>query len=121
MKLVRERNQGIQNQQQPSQIMSSQLHYQGSTYTPPVYAMQPGVNIASSYQPVQFMSYQQGPGMINIKPQQISTIPTMISQPSSYQVNNMQPHDPFVGNQGTFNYYAVNSTTNGDNSHLSAL
>lgn len=49
---------------------------------------------------------------------QTSTV-QMINQPSSYQVNNIQPQDPFNGLQGGSNYYNINSV--GVDVHKSTL
>lgn len=56
------------------------------------------------------MTHYQPPAGMFIKNQ---TSPVqVINQPSSYQVNNIHPQDPFNGLKGAPNYYGVNS--NGD-------
>jgi len=117
MKLMKDKHKGVQGQVFLSQVVKTNFSYKEPTFAPPVYTVQSGTPVPIYNQPVQLTHYTPAPGMFSIKTQSNSSV-QLINQPSSYQVNNIQPHDRFGGNQGGTNYYAINTNIDTNNSNL---
>jgi hypothetical protein len=87
--------------------VSQNLGYQGSSFGPNVYNIQPGFSVPSYTQPIQKVYYQPPPGT-NIVNSTGNV--QVINQPSSYQVTNLQYP---IANSLQQGYYASNSGESG--------